>query len=325
MYRSIARDLLRYCLTFQPVLTPKPWKLEAVLRLFLRLFICMCLGWLALAVAPSQTHSGHAKMIVVAGISALCLIAALVLLGKAWTFQNFMSRGLIVLIIFYLGLVLSAWAQHLGGSFPEKPSVLKMAVSMVSLQGAVVILVACLLKEQRISWGEAFGLFNDAKRAVLIGVAAGIIFLPIGSCLKLLYDKGLDYSAHKPPAQQEAVQTIQKNPGWQDRLLLSVFTIILAPVGEELLFRGLLYATLRQVGFPKIGLWVTSIAFAAIHLRHWSGPELLIEADIFLPLVLLAMLLAWLYNRTNNLLAPIVAHATFNSAGLIALFFQRNS
>ena len=84
------------------------------------------------------------------------------------------------------------------------------------------------------------------------------------------------------------------------------------PAAEETLFRGIIYPTIKQAGFPKLAIWVTSIAFATIHLN----------AETFLPLLVLALLLILLYEKTNNLLAPVTAHAVFNAAQLIDLYSQ---
>jgi membrane protease YdiL (CAAX protease family) len=44
---------------------------------------------------------------------------------------------------------------------------------------------------------------------------------------------------------------------------------------------------------------------------------------IFLSLFVLALVLTWLYEKTDNLLAPITAHALFNAANLILLHFNQ--
>jgi membrane protease YdiL (CAAX protease family) len=43
---------------------------------------------------------------------------------------------------------------------------------------------------------------------------------------------------------------------------------------------------------------------------------------IFVPLFALALALTWLYEKTDNLLAPIFAHSLFNAANLVALHFE---
>jgi membrane protease YdiL (CAAX protease family) len=54
-----------------------------------------------------------------------------------------------------------------------------------------------------------------------------------------------------------------------------------------------------------------SFLFALIHLN----------APIFLPLFALALALTWLYEKTEGLLAPVLAHSLFNAANLLLLVF----
>jgi len=296
------------------VLSPKPWKLEAIMRLLLKLFICMCGGWILLAVLYSKAQPDHGRitLIALAIAGALCLSAALILLRKPWNAQNFLSRGLFALIVFYAGLVLTAWAQHTAGPVPARASVAQMVIAMLSLQGATLVLVTFFLKDQGTSWREAFGFSNDTRRAILIGLMVACLFLPIGSLLKLVSEKGIEHFTHTQAPQQEAVETIRVTSSPLHRILLGFVTIVLAPLGEETLFRGILYSTVRQAGFPKAAFWLSSIAFAAIHNNLAA----------FVPLLVLAMLLAVLYEKTDNLLAPITAHAAFNTFGFVYTVYK---
>jgi hypothetical protein len=81
------------------------------------------------------------------------------------------------------------------------------------------------------------------------------------------------------------------------------------------LFRGILYPAIKQAGFPRIALWSTVLLFAAVHLN----------AVTFLPLAVLALILTALYERTDNLLAPITAHALFNALNFVALFLTEHA
>jgi len=85
-----------------------------------------------------------------------------------------------------------------------------------------------------------------------------------------------------------------------------------APVVEEIIFRGILYPALKQHGWPRLALWGTSLLFALTHAN----------AATLLPLSFLAMLLVFLYERTGNLLAPILTHSLFNAANYFALVYQ---
>ena len=88
-----------------------------------------------------------------------------------------------------------------------------------------------------------------------------------------------------------------------------IIAIVIAPPAEEAVFRGLIYPTIKRLGYPRLALWGTTLLFAAI---HWNLAS-------FLPLVLLALVLTWLYERTGNLLAPMVTHALFNAVNFMAL------
>jgi hypothetical protein len=88
-----------------------------------------------------------------------------------------------------------------------------------------------------------------------------------------------------------------------------VFAVVLAPVAEEFVFRGMLYPFVKQLGYPRLAWLGVSALFALIH----------VNAATVVPLFALALALTWLYEKTDNLLAPITAHALFNAANFTLL------
>jgi hypothetical protein len=105
---------------------------------------------------------------------------------------------------------------------------------------------------------------------------------------------------------------MQSRPDTLETVFLGVSTILIAPVVEEMLFRGLLYHTIKRIGFPRIALWGTTLLFAAIHSNLLT----------FLPLFVLAVALTLLYEATDNLLSCILAHSLFNAANFVTLLYQ---
>jgi membrane protease YdiL (CAAX protease family) len=71
-----------------------------------------------------------------------------------------------------------------------------------------------------------------------------------------------------------------------------------------------LYPWIKKAGFPKLAFVGTSLVFAIIHLNLMT----------LLPLFVLALILTGLYEKTNNLLAPIAGHALFNAVNLVMLY-----
>jgi membrane protease YdiL (CAAX protease family) len=98
--------------------------------------------------------------------------------------------------------------------------------------------------------------------------------------------------------------------------LISVFVVgaILAPMIEELVFRGFLFAGLRKQYRLSTATIVSGAIFGAIHLQPFAFP----------PLFLLGVILALLYERTGSLWAPILMHFCVNALALIAQYIAHS-
>jgi hypothetical protein len=89
----------------------------------------------------------------------------------------------------------------------------------------------------------------------------------------------------------------------------SIEVVVVAPIFEELIFRGILYSTLRaKFGVPA-SLTGSALIFA---LAHGYGPT------AFLTVFWSGMLWAWIYERTGSLIPGMCAHAINN--GLVVFF-----
>jgi membrane protease YdiL (CAAX protease family) len=86
---------------------------------------------------------------------------------------------------------------------------------------------------------------------------------------------------------------------------------LLAPLAEELVFRGLLYGWLEGRWGPRVALVASSIAFAAAHIE---------PAHILLVLPL-GFLFGWLRSRTGSLVPSVVAHMANNATAVLAAAF----
>ena len=85
--------------------------------------------------------------------------------------------------------------------------------------------------------------------------------------------------------------------------LVVVSSVLLAPLGEELLFRGLFLGSLRAAGAPAVPAVIgVALLFAAVHPpQDWA------------PLFALALVLGWSRERTGSVRPAVVAHALFNA------------
>jgi membrane protease YdiL (CAAX protease family) len=295
------------------VLTAKPWKIEAIIRLLLSIFVCYILGSLAMSVLRFPKVSHPIKVWVfcalVAG-SVIFSVAALFFLRRPWNLDRFTRPFLLMIFCLYLGLTLSAFAQYFSGERASDNPTLRTVVATLSFQGAALVLIWRFVREHQMRWRDAFGFSANWKIAVPLGVVVACIFLPLSQVLQLASAEIMS-RLRVTPEIQPAMQALKDTVTWVDRLTLGVVAIGLAPLAEESLFRGILYPAVKQAGFPRLALWGTSLLFAVV---HWNMAT-------FLPLLLLAIALALLYEKTGNLLAPITAHATFNALNFAIFYF----
>jgi membrane protease YdiL (CAAX protease family) len=280
--------------------------------LFLHLVVCFFCGSLLVTVlhhvgaGPRQDLRFYRLTAAALG----CAASSMVFVYRSWTSENVVSRLGGFLVCFYGGICLGAWAQKTAQ--PPGPSVSQMIIAALSFQGAALVLIPHFLREQGLSWHEAFGFGNRRRQALLLGVILACLFLPAAMGLQWL---SAQLMVHLPrlqlkPEEQESVQTLQMAITWWNRLALGAVTIVLAPAAEEMLFRGILYPVIKRAGFPRLALWGTALLFAGIHLNLVT----------FVPLTVLAVGLTLLYERADNLLAPITAHALFNGMNFVILY-----
>jgi membrane protease YdiL (CAAX protease family) len=212
-----------------------------------------------------------------------------------------------------LGMMAIGLLQKIGVSGFKSPGDSgNVLLSTLCFQGATWMLIPIFLRQHRIGWREAFGLRGpELNRSLLLAVVFVIAILPVAWLLQNLSISALTRLGW-PPADQTAVALMAsaKSP-WLE-IYLGAFAVVLAPVAEEFIFRGMLFPVVRQLGYPRLAWFGVSALFAFIHF----------DLAIFLPLFTLALALTWLYEKTGNLLAPVAAHSLFNTANLIVLHFE---
>jgi len=218
------------------------------------------------------------------------------------------------LVCLSLGLTLAALLHKAGVNGFQGPTDFgNLLFATLSFQGAAWLLIWVFLRLHQTGWMAAFGGRGPKlKSALLTALLFILIVLPVvlllqGASVLVLEKLGW------PHEDQAAVEMLLKAKGWWAIGYFGVFAVVIVPVAEEFIFRGVLFPFIRQLGFPKLAWIGVSALFALIHL----------SAPAFLALFVFALALTWLYERTDNLLAPITAHAIFNATNLAVLLWQK--
>jgi membrane protease YdiL (CAAX protease family) len=185
----------------------------------------------------------------------------------------------------------------------------------VGLHVAPLVLAHYFLRENGVTWGDFLGTNRPALgRAILAAVVVALVVTPVALILNKYSAEIITTLQRKPAEIQQSMKVLEISYTLVKRIIFSFAGIVLAPIAEEIIFRGVLYATIKEVGYPRLALFGTSLLFGAIH-----G-----SAMTLVPLTFFAIVLTILYERTGRLLVPIVAHATFNAANIITYFVQHN-
>jgi uncharacterized protein len=132
-------------------------------------------------------------------------------------------------------------------------------------------------------------------------IALAIVFLPLS---ELLFPDG------RP--QQEVADMIANADTMVLRVALVAAAVVLGPITEELMYRGILLKALERWG-KVLALLVSSLVFAAAHLTGLDPDDLWRSAAVFMPpLLILGLVLARLTQKTGRLGPAIFLHSGWN-------------
>src|SRR5213078_1623406 len=107
-------------------------------------------------------------------------------------------------------------------------------------------------------------------------------------------------------SRQGIIELFSGSPVMQQRVIIIVLAVAIAPVAEEFIFRFFLYGVLRRYAGRAVGLVLSSLLFAAVHAHLPS----------FAPLFVLGGCFTLAYEWSGSLLVSMTMHALFNALTL---------
>ena len=218
----------------------------------------------------------------------------------------------IVLLSVFSALIIASIFSALDPSILDgsKPG-LSTYISMFFGQAFLIVPVLIYLNRKKLSVVESLRI-NSISKQVLIS----IILLSIGAMIiadEIIILVDIVIPAPDSFLQLEALLT-PDNP--LSMLLLIITIVLLAPIGEELLFRGFLQKHLETSwGDITKAILLSSLFFAAIHFN----PYWLIQ------IYLLGVLLGYIAWQTQSVISSIIFHVIINASSLIFTFLGESA
>lgn len=100
-----------------------------------------------------------------------------------------------------------------------------------------------------------------------------------------------------------------------DPVIMFITAVVMAPIFEEIIFRGIMQKGLINKGIePWKAILFSSVVFGLVHANPWQ----------FVGAVLLGCVLGLVYYKTKSLLLPMLLHAFNNLCSSILVFYTKN-
>jgi membrane protease YdiL (CAAX protease family) len=182
-------------------------------------------------------------------------------------------------------------------------------IATALLELGLVAFVAIFLKLRRFDLMDMTGIGRlTFRRAFLMGTVLLIVGYPLISMADWLTGRILGPSAL---SRQGIVDLFSGSQSIEQRVLVILLAVAVAPLAEEFIFRFFLYGVLRRYAGRVVGLVISALLFAAVHAHLPS----------FAPLFVLGACFTLAYEWTGSLLVSMTMHSIFNSLTLVALAF----
>lgn len=230
-------------------------------------------------------------------------------LWRPWTWMDACHLALLITACLLAGWTLASLLDRAGWVDLESQPFTLVMIQSISFHWVAILAVVWLMHRRGLTWTSGFA---HRKWTWLGGLGGGLIayvaLIPFLFSYAILYHVWLQ-AGGETAQMQEAIQVYTGlTVDWQ-RFYFIFLAVVLAPVSEEILFRGILLPALGRIWGVGAAIAVSSVLFA---LMHMHVPSLV-------PLLVLSVGLSLAYIYSKSLLVPISMHMIFNAISLLAV------
>src|SRR5216117_36923 len=213
--------------------------------------------------------------------------------------EAILAAALVLFLLFNIGASIS----RLSNDF-SAPNLLGNFLLMIF----VVLAIVTFLQLRRFDLASLGGF---SKLSFIRTLSTAAILLFFAYPLILLSDAITQRLFGGGSSKQNIVEFFSGSRTIQQRMMIIVFAIAIAPIVEEFLFRFFIYGVLKRYFGRLLGITFSALLFAAAHAHLPS----------FVPLFVLGSCFAIAYEWSGSILVAMAMHSLFNSLTLTALAF----
>jgi hypothetical protein len=251
--------------------------------------------------------------------SSILIIIGFVLIGMV------VGQVLSALILTLVGGIGMSDLSDLNGSIMSSPTGWLALMLSQAVASLLMFVVAGLLYWNLVE-GKKFGDFNfkslPPTTIFLFVIIIQVFFMPFNGWLQAVNQsmqfpealKGIeDFMRGMEDSMAGMTEFLTTFDSIGELALAFIVIAVIAGIGEELIFRGLIQRKLYlATKNPHVAIWLAAFIFSAIHFQFYG----------FLPRLMLGAMFGYFYYFTGNIWVPIVAHIFNNGLAVILLYLS---
>jgi hypothetical protein len=182
-----------------------------------------------------------------------------------------------------------------------------MVVLSIALQaiGMVAVVYLIAVRWRRVPW-SALGVTMPPRRWWFRAISLSVLALFLVAGVNLL----VALVVGELPLNPQIKMIAPAGFSWFGLLSVLLMAGVVAPIAEELVFRGVIYRWMRiRWGMP-VGVTLSALCFSTLHGIPWLIPAL----------TAVGMLLALIYERSGSLWPAVVTHGLFNAINTVLIY-----
>lgn len=218
----------------------------------------------------------------------------------------------------YIGILLAGFITGSAATgATSQPAAGELTPAMIIGQtagGTLTAVILALIARRRFKAGlSGWGLsLRGIGRNLVIAILVTLAVLPVCYGLLLLFELLIVRVTHEAPAEHGSILLLldANKAAWMKALTV-INALVVAPVAEEMLFRGILLRAIeRWTRSPYWGLVLSSVLFGLIHMSVLKTVP---------ALIVFGLALGATYLKTRSLTAAILVHSLFNAKTILWL------
>ncbi len=228
---------------------------------------------------------------------------------RLWSVKDSLFLTLVLTTSILAQPLIAAVINYFQPGLLSKTLILPILIHIILFHGSAITTIIYIMRYREKGWGGSFGFIPGSfLRHIRQGIAFYILTIPVILLITVVSYELL--SLFQLEVQPQNVIAALNEPCC---LTLKVFVIfaavIIAPIIEEIIFRGIALPLIAKHFGIKSAIVLTSLLFATVHFHLPS----------FIPLFALAAAMSIAYTYSGSIIVPIVMHMLFNIVNIAIL------